>query len=181
MVGTTWRQAVADELARLCRPGQGFTLAEFDAGVEKRVQAMYPDKTTVQAAIRQILQRHRDAGLLTFHDNGHYAFNGAHRPSPSADEASGGLAEAVYQLVARITAETKIAATDYLAVACAPEPAQTLRALVPGGRDLHRPERGQTARPQHGATHHRARRSVCTRRASRIGRSRPSCLLPGGV
>lgn len=133
MVGTTWKQAVADELARLYRPGQEFTLIEFYAGAEERLQAMYPDNTTVQATIRQILQRHRDAGLLTFHGNGSYTYNGAHRPTPYADEASGGLAEAVYQLAARITAETKIAATDYLAVARASDPEQALRRLVLGG------------------------------------------------
>ncbi|KRC53370.1 MULTISPECIES: hypothetical protein [unclassified Nocardioides] len=133
MVGTTWKQAVADELARLYRPGQEFTLIEFYAGAEERLQAMYPDNTTVQATIRQILQRHRDARLLTFHGNGRYTYNGEHRRREQAEIPRNGLAEAVYQLAARITAETKIAATDYLAVARAPEPDQALRALVLGG------------------------------------------------
>lgn len=133
MVGTTWKQAVADELARLYGPGQEFTLTDFYAKAEQRLQAMYPDNTTVQATIRQILQRHRDSGLLTFHGNGRYTYNGAHRPSRRAEEPNGGLAGAAYQLAARITAETKIAATDYLAVARASDPQRALRELVLGG------------------------------------------------
>ncbi|MDF9717343.1 hypothetical protein [Nocardioides sp. ChNu-99] len=133
MVGTTWKQAVADELARLYRPGQEFTLTDFYRRAEARLQAMYPDNTTVQATIRQILQRHRDSGLLTFHGNGRYTYNGAHRPTQRLEASRSGLAEAAYQLAARVTAETKIAATDYLAVARASDPESALRELVLGG------------------------------------------------
>ncbi|NYJ02430.1 hypothetical protein HNR19_003128 [Nocardioides thalensis] len=133
MVGTTWKQAVAGELARLYRPGQEFTLADFYAKAEKRLQAMYPDNTTVQATIRQILQRHRDSGLLTFHGNGRYTYNGTHRRPERAEARRSALAEAAYQLAARITAETKVAATDYLAVARASDPENALRELVLGG------------------------------------------------
>ena len=133
MVGTTWKQAVADELARLYRPGREFTLTDFYARAEERLQAMYPDNTTVQATIRQILQRHRDAGLLTFHGNGRYTYNGAHRPLQRGNAPRSKFAEAAYDLAARVTAETKVAATDYLAVARAPDPEQALRELVLGG------------------------------------------------
>lgn len=133
MVGTSWKRAVADELARLYRPGQPFTLTDFYAQAEDRLQAMYPGNTTVQATIRQILQRHRDDGLLTFHGNGRYTYNGTPRPAQRAEVSRSGLAQAAYELAARVTAETKIPATDYLAVARSSEPADALRALVLGG------------------------------------------------
>lgn len=133
MVGTTWKRAVADELARLYRPGERFTLADFYSQAEDRLQAMYPQSNTVQATIRQILQRHRDAGLLTFHGNGNYTYNGAHRPPDSAASPRGGLGQAAYELAARVTDETKVAASDYLAIARAADPEQALRAHLLGG------------------------------------------------
>lgn len=134
MVGTTWRQAVADELARLYRPGQDFTLTDFYRRAEERLQAMYPANTTVRDTIRNILQRHRESGLLTFHGDGRYTYNGTHGQPQREDAPRRGLAEAAYELAARITAETQIAATDYLAVARASDPERALRALVLGGR-----------------------------------------------
>lgn len=130
MVGTTWKRAVADELARLYRPGQQFTLTDFYAKAEARLQAMYPDNTEVQATIRQILQRHRDAGLLTFHGNGTYTYNGSAAPSRRAAEAPSGLARAAYELAGRITAETAVPAPEYLAVARAGSPETELRKLL---------------------------------------------------
>ena len=127
MVGITWKRAVADELARLYRPGQQFTLVDFYRRAEDRLQAMYPNSNAVQATIRQILQRHRDDGLLTFHGNGNYTYNGAHGLPRSVTHPHGGVGQATYELAARITAETKVAAIDYLAIARAPDPEQTLR------------------------------------------------------
>lgn len=133
MVGTTWKQAIADELARLYRPGQEFTLTDFYAQAEGRLQAIYPENSEVQATIRRILQRHRDSGLLTFHGNGQYTYNGAHRHAPQSDSPGAELAEATYRLAARITEETKIAASDYLAIARAADPVEALRALLLSG------------------------------------------------
>lgn len=128
MVGTTWKRAVADELARAYRPGQAFTLTDFYAKAEGRLQAMYPDNMTVQATIRQILQRHRDDGLLTFHGSGHYTYLGPSAPAPERPVTP--LAKAAYDLAARITAETKIAASEYLAVARAADPERKLTELL---------------------------------------------------
>lgn len=128
MVGTTWKRAVADELARAYRPGQDFTLTDFYAQAEARLQAMYPANTTVQATIRQILQRHRDDGLLRFHGNGRYTYVGPHAPGPVREVTP--LAQAAYDLAARITAETKIAASEYLAIARASDPERLLTALL---------------------------------------------------
>lgn len=134
MVGTTWMQAVADELARHYRPGQEFTLADFYRRAEGQLQAMYPDNSRVQDTMRNIMQKLRNSGLLTFYGNGRYTYNGAHRPSERAEGPNGGLAEAAYELAARITGETKIAAIDYLLVARASDPERALRELVFGRR-----------------------------------------------
>lgn len=134
MVGTTWKQAVADEVARLYARGQEFTLTDFYAKAEARLQAIYPDNSEIQATIRRILQQLRDSGLLTFHGNGRYTYNGVHRPLQRADAPRSGLAEAAYELAARITGETKLPATDYLVVARASDPERALRELVLGGR-----------------------------------------------
>ena len=133
MVGTTWMQAVADELARHYRPGQEFTLADFYRRAEGRLQAMYPDNNRVQDTMRNIMQKLRNSGLLTFHGSGRYTYNGPQRRPQRAEAPRGGLAESAYQLAARVTAETKIAASDYLAVARASDPERALRELVLGG------------------------------------------------
>lgn len=128
MVGTTWKRAVADELARLYRPTEQFTLADFYSRAEGPLQAMYPGNTTVQATIRQILQRHRDDGLLTFHGNGHYTYNGlVSTPRPRHVTP---LGKAAYDLAARVTAETKIAASDYLVIARSPDPERALAVML---------------------------------------------------
>lgn len=127
MVGTTWRRAIADELARLYRPGQEFTLTDFYAKAEARLQAMYPDNTAVQATIRQILQRHRDAGIVQFHGNGCYTYIGQRVARPRAVLP---LAQAARDLAARITGETKIAASEYLAIARSADPERMLAELL---------------------------------------------------
>lgn len=140
MVGTTWRRAIADELARLYRPGQQFTLTDFYAKAEDRLEAMYPDNTAVQATIRQILQRHRDAGLVQFHGNGRYTYLGRQVPPSNVVTP---LAQAAHDLAARITAETHIAASEYLAIARSADPERTLAGLLtahqasPTFLDLH--------------------------------------------
>ncbi|KAB2813099.1 hypothetical protein F9L07_15550 [Pimelobacter simplex] len=133
MVETTWKRAIADELARLYRPGQDFTLTEFYAKAEGRLQAVYPGNSEVQATIRQILQRHRDSGLLTFHGNGRYTYNGAHRRAPHPPSSQGGLAEAAYRLAARVTEETRVPASEYLAVARAADSTAALADLLRSG------------------------------------------------
>lgn len=133
MVGKTWMQAVADELDRHYRPGQEFQLADFYRRAEERLQAMHPNNNRVQDTMRNIMQKLRNSGLLTFHGNGRYTYNGTHRPPQRAHAPRSGFAEAVYELAARVTAETQIAATDYLAVARASNPQRELRELVLGG------------------------------------------------
>ncbi|WP_416954969.1 hypothetical protein ACNKF0_00120 [Nocardioides sp. T5] len=121
---------MADELKRLYRPGQDFSLTHFYANAEDRLQAMYPANTTVQATIRQILQRHRDEGLVRFNGNGQYTYLGRDVQPPARRVTP--LAQAAYDLAARITAETKIAASDYLAVARADDPERALAELLSG-------------------------------------------------
>lgn len=126
----TWKREVADELARAYRSGEEFTLVDFYARAEARLQARYPANTTVRDTMRQVMQRLRDDGLLEFLGNGRYVYRGV----PPADPAPRSpLAQAVWELAARITDETKIAARDYIAIARATDPETRLRQLIDRG------------------------------------------------
>ncbi len=128
----TWKRAVADELARSYRAGQEFTLLDFYARAEARLQSLYPANTTVRDTMRQVMQRLRDDGVLEFLGNGRYVYRGTSvAPPPTARSP---LAQAAWDLAARVTDETKIAARDYVAIARASDPEAELRSLIGSGR-----------------------------------------------
>lgn len=129
----TWKRAVADELARSYRIGQEFTLFDFYARAEARLQSLYPANTTVRDTMRQVMQRLRDEGLLEFLGNGRYVYRGA-SAAPPTRQARSPLAQAVWELAARVTDETKIAARDYVAIARAADPESRLRSHIDSGR-----------------------------------------------
>lgn len=71
--GSTWLEAVRAEVAEHFVVGKVFSLAEFYQRSEARLQARYPNNTTIQASARNVLQKLRDEGTLEFTDGrGHY-------------------------------------------------------------------------------------------------------------
>ena len=61
-------------------------------------------------------------------------YNGAHGLPRSVTHPHGGVGQAAYELAARITAETKVAAIDYLAIARARDPEESLREHLLSGQ-----------------------------------------------
>lgn len=129
--GITWKRAVADELARLYRPGEGFSLTDFYAQAEPRLQTIFPGSNTIRSTIRQILQKHRDAGLIQFHGNGRYTYPPG---QPTASGPGVRLARAANNLAARIHNEEGIVASDYLEIAQADDPSAACRDLLTANR-----------------------------------------------
>ncbi|SDF96783.1 hypothetical protein [Halorientalis regularis] len=73
----TWKDSVKRELDRYREEHdqKTFTLAEFYEFAEDRLAAEYPNNNTIQAKIRQTLQRLREGGEIKFvDDNGNYRF-----------------------------------------------------------------------------------------------------------
>lgn len=144
----TWKRAVADELSRCYAPGRRFSLTDFYRKSEDRLQAMYPANTAVRDTMRQVMQRLRDEGLLEFHGRGEYTYRGLNlnRSGPRA-WGSPDLAQAAYELAARITDETQGAAREYLVIARADDPGSALHRLILAGQasptflTLHRAHR----------------------------------------
>lgn len=127
-----WRALVEAEIRRRFEPGQLFTFVELFEGSVSRFRSVYPNNTTLQATLLNVLQRLRDDGLLEFVGRGEYRYLA---PATSrGDVGSSGVQRLLQGLVERIAEETSIDADDYLDAAASDDPGGAVRELVMSGR-----------------------------------------------